>query len=94
MCLIEKRKSKGNKNIILKIAMQNDNNKLIATLKILGRTTPPNGGERMRYIMFEKAVEINNLAELHSLLWPEINNNKALQGIYVILDELCSEAKK
>ncbi|HCU2346485.1 hypothetical protein [Escherichia coli] len=94
MNIIEKKKSKGSKNISLTITMPNESDKLIAKLKILGRTNPPNGGERMRYIMFEKDVEISNVSELHSLLWPEINSNRALQGIDVILDELCAEAKK
>ena len=94
MNIIGKKKSKGSKSISLTITMPKESDKLIAKLKILGRTNPPNGGERMRYIMFEKDVEISNVSELHSLLWPEINSNRALQGIDVILDELCAAAKK
>lgn len=94
MSVIEKKKSKGSKSIFLTITMPNESGKLIAKLKILGRTNPPNGGKRVRYVMFEKDVEINNVSELHSLLWPEISGNKALQGVNIILDELCVEAKK
>ncbi|EEJ1220477.1 hypothetical protein GQG94_004787 [Salmonella enterica] len=93
MNIIEKKKSKGSKNIILTITVPSESGGLIAKLKILGRTNPPNGGERMRYVMYEKDVEINDISELHSLLWSDIKNNKALHGVNIILDELCTEIK-